>query len=78
MIDATLSCPSHEKFRIGPGPSSEDMRFGYDLWLTPGTDRLDPRISPLFDTNLAALPPAFIAIGSTEKRILSAPSVPLR
>jgi len=62
MIDATLSCPSHAEFRTGPGPSSEDMRFGYDLWLQPGTNRRDPRISPLFDTNPAALPPAFVAV----------------
>jgi len=66
MIDATLSCPSHVEFRTGPGPSSEDMRFGYDLWLPPGTDRRDPSISPLFDTNLAALPPAFVAVSGID------------
>jgi acetyl esterase len=66
MIDATLSCPSHAEFRTGPGPSSEDMRFGYDLWLQTGTDRCDPRISPLFDTNLAALPPAFVAVSGID------------
>ena len=66
MIDATLSCPSHAEFRTGPGPSSEDMRFGYDLWLQPGTDRRDRRISPLFDPNLAALPPAFIAVSGID------------
>jgi len=66
MIDATLSCPSHAEFRIGPGPSSGDMRFGYDLWLPPGTDRRDPRISPLFDTNLAVLPRAFVAVSGID------------
>jgi acetyl esterase len=66
MIDATLSCPSHVEFRTGPGPSSEDMRFGYDLWLQPGTDRRDPRISPLFETNLPALPPAFVAVSGVD------------
>jgi acetyl esterase len=66
MIDATLSCPSHAEFRSGPGPSSEDMRFGYDLWLQPGTDRRDPRISPLFETELAALPPAFVAVSGVD------------
>ena len=66
MIDATLSCPSHAEFRTGPGPSSEDMRFGYDLWLQPGTDRRDPRISPLFEPNLAALPPAFVAVSGVD------------
>ena len=66
MIDATLSCPSHTEFRTGPGPSSEDMRLGYDLWLQPGTDRREPRISPLFATNLAMLPPAFVAISGID------------
>jgi acetyl esterase len=66
MIDATLSCPSHGEFRTGPGPSSDDMRFGYDLWLRPGTDRRDPRVSPLFDVNLAALPRAFIAVSGID------------
>ncbi len=66
MIDATLSSPSHAEFRTGPGPSSEDMRIGYDLWLQPGTDRGDPRISPLFLTNLAALPPAFVAVSGVD------------
>jgi acetyl esterase len=66
MIDATLSSPSHAEFRTGPGPSSEDMRFGYDLWLQPGTDRRDPHISPLFETNLAALPPAFVAVSGVD------------
>jgi acetyl esterase len=66
MIDATLSCPSHAEFRTGPGPSSEDMRFGYELWLQPGTDRRDPRVSPLFLTNLVVLPPAFIAVSGID------------
>jgi len=66
MIDATLSLPSHAEFRTGPGPSSEDMRFGYDLWLQPGTDRRNPRISPLFETNPAALPPAFVAVSGVD------------
>ena len=66
MIDATLSCPSHAEFPTGPGPSSEDMRFGYDLWLQPGTDRRDPRISPLFETDVAACPPAFVAVSGVD------------
>ncbi len=66
MIDATLSCPSHVEFRTGPGPSSEDMRFGYDLWLQPGTDRRDPRISPLFEPSPDALPPAFVAVSGID------------
>ncbi len=66
MIDATLSCPSHAEFRTGPGPSSEDMRFGYDQWLPPGTDRRDPRVSPVFETNVASLPHAFIAVSGID------------
>ncbi len=66
MIDATLSCPSHAEFRMGPGPSSEDMRLGYDLWLQSGRDRRDPRISPLFDTSTAGLPTAFVAVSGID------------
>jgi acetyl esterase len=33
MIDATCASPSHLEFKTGPGTSSDDIRFGYRLWL---------------------------------------------
>jgi acetyl esterase len=60
MLDATCHLPSHEEFRTGPGPSSEDMRRGYDLYLPPEVDRTDPSVSPLFTPNPASLPATFL------------------
>ena len=60
MIDATCHLPSHAEFRAGPGTSSEDIRLGYTLWLPPGADARDPRISPLFSPSFAGLPPTFL------------------
>lgn len=58
MLDATLSRPSHTEFRTGPGPSGDDMRLGYDLYLPDGADRRDPAISPLFAEG--PLPPMWV------------------
>jgi acetyl esterase len=60
MLDAACQSPSHREFLAGPGPSSRDMRAGYDLWLPPGADPLDPAISPLYAPDLRALPPVFL------------------
>lgn len=48
------------------GSQGRYHHFGYDLWLQAGTDRRDPRISPLFETNLAALPPSFVAVSGID------------
>jgi len=58
MLDATVSLPSHAEFRTGPGPSSDDMQRGYDLYLPPETDRRDPAVSPLFA--LGSFPPTWL------------------
>jgi acetyl esterase len=59
-IDATSSFPSHQEFSEGYGPSSGDMRRGWELYLPPGADRRDPRISPVFAEDLEGLPPAYV------------------
>jgi len=59
-IDATSSFPSHQKFSEGFGPSSADMRQGWELYLPPVADRRDPRISPVFAEDLEGLPPAYV------------------
>ncbi len=56
MIDATCHLPSHFEFELGPGPSSLDMRAGWDAWLPAGLDRRNPRISPMFAEDLSVLP----------------------
>ena len=60
MLDATCHLPSHALFGSGPGPSSLDMRAGWDLWLPPDTDRRHPDISPLFAPDLSRLPRTFL------------------
>lgn len=60
MLDATCHLPSHTEFASGPGPSSLDMRAGWDLWLPPGADRRHPDVSPLFVPNLSRLPRTYL------------------
>jgi acetyl esterase len=62
MLDATRSQPSHETYAGGPGPSSEDIAHGYDLWLPPETDRRNPRVSPLFALLPKDLPPFYVLL----------------
>jgi acetyl esterase len=60
MIDATRSLASHVQFGEGFGPSSLDMKRGWDDYLPPEADATDPRISPLFASSLEGLPPALV------------------
>jgi len=60
MLDATCHLPSHSEFESGPGPSSRDMRAGWDLWLPPSTNRRHPGVSPLFAPDLSRLPRTFL------------------
>jgi acetyl esterase len=66
MLDATCHLPSHEEFRTGPGPSSDDMRLGYELYLPPGADRRDGSISPILAADLTGFPPAFVFTVETD------------
>jgi acetyl esterase len=60
MIDATRSLPSHVEFAEGWGPSSRDMKCGWDAYLPAGANPREPRISPIFTTDLVGIPPAFV------------------
>jgi acetyl esterase len=60
MLDATCHLPSHAEFRTGPGPSGDDMRIGYDLYLPGEADRSCPAVSPWFAQDLKGFPPAFV------------------
>lgn len=63
MMDPACSLPSHEEFKSSYGPGSDDMRRGWDLYLTPnakGAGPRDERVSPLFAESLAGLPPALV------------------
>jgi acetyl esterase len=60
MIDATRSLPSHLDFGEGWGPSSLDMKRGWDEYVPLDADPRDPRISPFFTSDLECLPPALV------------------
>jgi acetyl esterase len=60
MLDATCHLPSHAEFRTGPGPSSDDMRLGYDLYLSTDANRASPAASPWFAPDLQGFPPSFV------------------
>jgi len=60
MIDATRGLASHQEFATGWGPSSDDMRRGWEEYIPHGADPRDPRISPLFASDLENLPRAYV------------------
>jgi acetyl esterase len=60
-LDATTSSASWTE--LGTGEyilSLAQMREWYDAYLPRGINRADPNVSPLFQTNLAGIAPAFI------------------
>jgi acetyl esterase len=60
MIDATRSLPSHVEFGEGFGPSTLDMKRGWDEYLPADADPKDPRVSPLFAPDLEQLPSSLV------------------
>lgn len=63
MMDPACGLPSHEEFKSGYGPGSEDMRRGWEHYLSGSAKDIascDERISPLCAENLSGLPPAFV------------------
>ncbi len=60
MIDATCSLASHNEFATGYGPGSEDMQRGWRDYLQNEADSRDPRVSPIYETNLSELPPTLV------------------
>jgi acetyl esterase len=60
MLDPRCSMPSHAEFAAGYGPGSEDMKRGWDLYLSGPSEREVPRVSPLFASDVRGAPPAFV------------------
>jgi acetyl esterase len=58
--DATTRRKSRDIFAKGYWLSDELMEFFLDQYLPPGTDRSDPRVSPLLAESLADLAPAYV------------------
>jgi acetyl esterase len=60
-LDATTSTASWTEFGTGEYiVSLAQMLEWYDAYLPRGINRADPKVSPLFQTNLAGVAPAFI------------------
>ncbi len=66
MLDATASSPSYDEFATGFGFSSEKSRWYFDQYLPRDADRRDPRVSPLFASDVAGLPPTLIATAEAD------------
>jgi acetyl esterase len=60
MLDATANSPSYHEFARGFGFSREKSLWYFDQYLPAGLDRRDPRASPLFERDLAGLPPTLV------------------
>jgi acetyl esterase len=61
MLDATASSDSYAEFASGYGFSREKSLWYFDQCLPPEVDRRAPNVSPLFELDLAGLPPTLIA-----------------
>jgi acetyl esterase len=62
MIDATCRSRTYDEFAAGYGPGATDMRRGWQEYLPPGADPRDPRVSPLFATDVTGVAPAQILL----------------
>ena len=60
MLDATASSASYVEFASGYGFSREKSLWYVDQYLPPEVDRRAPQVSPLFEPDLAGLPPTLI------------------
>ena len=61
MLDATASSASYIEFASGYGFSREKSLWYFDQYLPPEVDLRAPSVSPLFELDLAGLPPTLIA-----------------
>jgi acetyl esterase len=60
-LDAAMAGDSHREFADGPVLAAADMERCWRLYLA-GADRSDPDASPLAASDLAGLPPAYVAV----------------
>jgi acetyl esterase len=60
MLDATASSASYGEFASGYGFTREKARWYFHQYLPPEVDAHAPRVSPLFERQLAGLPPTLI------------------
>ena len=61
VTECSQELPSRQIFGNGLLLTRRDMDWFEDAYLPPGTDRTDPRVSPLQAGDLGNLPPAYLA-----------------
>jgi acetyl esterase len=60
MLDATASSASYRELGAGYGFTREKSLWYFGQYLPDGSDRRDPRISPLLERDLTGLPPTLV------------------
>lgn len=60
MLDATASSASYRELGVGYGFTKEKSLWYFGQYLPDGSDRRDPRISPLLEHDLTGLPPTLV------------------
>ena len=60
MIDAACESLSYRQYAEGYGPGAADMERGWREYLPEGCDARDSLASPLYASDLAGAPPAFV------------------
>jgi acetyl esterase len=60
MLDATASSASYRELGVGYGFTREKSLWYFGQYLPDGSDRRDPRISPLLERDLTGLPPTLV------------------
>ena len=60
MLDATASSASYRELGTGYGFTREKSLWYFGQYLPDGSDRRDPRISPLLEDDFAGLPPTLV------------------
>jgi acetyl esterase/lipase len=63
MLDATASSASYRELGTGYGFTREKSLWYFGQYLPAGSDRRDPRVSPLFEPDLSGLPPTLVVSG---------------
>ncbi|MFE6612096.1 alpha/beta hydrolase [Amycolatopsis sp. NPDC057786] len=62
VTDISERRPSHDEFAASPALSAKQIEWFVGHYLPEGTDRLDPRVSPLLADDLTGLPRAIVAV----------------
>lgn len=66
VTDMAMQYPSYERNGTGLMLEKEGMEFFADAYCPQGVDRKDPRVSPMYGTQLSHLPPAIVVVAELD------------